>query len=465
MATFLFVNSPQGTGAFTLQGPDATVKTTGGKQHGTWNLWTNGKIGEFIQFNHSGHYLLQIQAKGSLARKAGPKMVIKLDSTPHAETYVNSSRFRKYTFPLQAGKGIYHLTIEFTNDLLTETEDRNLYIKKIAITPLEHQDDPVLSDAKSWAQQYGKRQVSLETQILAQAEKSIKKIRQEDVRIIVTDDATGKPVPGIELRAVQQNHTFLFGCNIHRFNRFRTDEENVLYKKRFVELFNYATTGFYWASYEHIKGRPTYRHTDEIVHWCQSNDIRVKGHALLWDHPHGIPKWAGTTPPPEHIQKKRVMDIVRRYSEAIDFWEVVNESGNLPDLELDRPYRWARTINPNAALIVNDFGVFIDNHFNFKSLLQQAILRGVPFDAVGFQAHEPTTMRFPLPTVWKTLESYAKLGKKIHITEFTPTSAGQDITGSHIQGIWDEKHQADYAEKFYTLFSVIRQSKPSAGGI
>ncbi len=450
LATFLFAGSPQGACAFTLQGPDAAVKTTGGKQQGAWNLWTNGKICEFIEFKHSGHYLLQVQAKGSLAQNIGPKMLIKLGATPQAETYVNSSRFSRYTFLLQAGKGICRLTIEFVNDLLTETEDRNLYIKNISILPLEHQDAPVLSDAKSWEKQYGKRQVALETQLLARAEKAIKEIRQEDVRIVISD-ATGEPVPGIQLRAVQQNHGFLFGCNIHKFNRLRTEKENALYKKRFLELFNYATTGFYWASYERVKGSPDYRYTDEVVRWCTGNDIRVKGHALLWDHPHGIPKWAGRTLPSEDIQQKRVMDIMQRYSEAVDFWEVVNEASSLPDVELDGPYRWARTVNPDASLIVNDFGAFVDNHFSFKSMLQQAVLRGVSFDAVGFQAHAPTTMRFPLPTVWKTLESYAMLGKTIHITEFTPTSAGQTITGSHIQGIWDEKQQADYAEKFYTL--------------
>ena len=39
----------------------------------------------------------------------------------------------------------------------------------------------------------------------------------------------------------------------------------------------------------------------------------------------------------------------------------------------------------------------------------------------------------------------------MHITEFTPTSAGQKITGSHREGVWDEAAQADYAVKFYRV--------------
>ena len=46
---------------------------------------------------------------------------------------------------------------------------------------------------------------------------------------------------------------------------------------------------------------------------------------------------------------------------------------------------------------------------------------------------------------------YATLGKDIYITEFSPTSVDQEITGSHVKGKWDEAAQADYAVKFYTV--------------
>jgi len=44
-------------------------------------------------------------------------------------------------------------------------------------------------------------------------------------------------------------------------------------------------------------------------------------------------------------------------------------------------------------------------------------------------------MRFPLEQVWSTLDHYATLGKDLHITEFTPTSGGQEISGSHVTGV------------------------------
>ena len=60
-------------------------------------------------------------------------------------------------------------------------------------------------------------------------------------------------------------------------------------------------------------------------------------------------------------------------------------------------------------------------------------------------------MRFPLDRVQEILDQYASLGKELHITEFTPTTSGLEITGSHLDGVWDEAAQADYAVKFYRV--------------
>jgi len=60
-------------------------------------------------------------------------------------------------------------------------------------------------------------------------------------------------------------------------------------------------------------------------------------------------------------------------------------------------------------------------------------------------------MAFPLDHVQTILDMYATLGKEIHITEFTPQSNGEKVTGSPWRGVWDEAQQADYAKKFYRV--------------
>jgi hypothetical protein len=101
--------------------------------------------------------------------------------------------------------------------------------------------------------------------------------------------------------------------------------------------------------------------------------------------------------------------------------------------------------------IVNDYNVLADGGPGFLKLLTAAKHNGVPFDGIGIQAHEPAAMRFPLDRVRGILDQYASLGKELHITEFTPASDRQKITGVCREGVWDEAAQADYATKFYRV--------------
>ncbi|MGB2822648.1 MAG: endo-1,4-beta-xylanase [Phycisphaerae bacterium] len=302
---------------------------------------------------------------------------------------------------------------------------------------------PTVAAAKEIAEMAAKQEAAF----VAALDAKIEANRKSDASVRVVG-ADGRPVAGAEVAVEQTRHEFLFGCNIYRFDRYKTAGENEAYKKRFAELLNYATVGFYWRSYEPQRGRPNYEYTDSIVAWCRAHGIRMKGHPLLWGHNAGVPTWSKGQPDAA-TQRKRVTDIVRRFSGKIDFWEVVNEASHIREPKIDQPYRWARAADPNAYLIVNDYYVMANGYPPFHKLLAQAVADGVPFDGIGIQAHEPRTMRFPLPNVWRVLDKYAEFGKELHITEFTPCSAGQRITGSHLAGVWDEKAQADYAVKFY----------------
>jgi GH35 family endo-1,4-beta-xylanase len=284
---------------------------------------------------------------------------------------------------------------------------------------------------------------------LKKAAEDTEKNRKSNAIVRVVD-AKGAPVAGATVSVGQTRHDFLFGCNIYMFGRYQKPEENEAYKKHFQDLLNYATTGFYWKSYEPERGKPNYAYTDKVVAWCTERGIRLKGHPLLWGHEAGVPTWSKGQPAPD-IQKQRVVDILKRYTGKIEFWEVVNEPAHIGNVKIDEPYRWAREANPKGYLIVNDYYVMANGFPPFFKLLEQAKANGVPFEGTGIQAHEPRTMRFPLERVQETLDHYATLGKELHITEFTPCSGGENITGSHVTGKWDEAAQADYAVKFYRV--------------
>jgi GH35 family endo-1,4-beta-xylanase len=180
-----------------------------------------------------------------------------------------------------------------------------------------------------------------EAEIVVATQAAIEKHRQADAKIRIVD-AADRPVHGVKVSVEQTGHEFLFGCNIYMFDRYKGDAQNAAYKQRFAELFNYATVGFYWRWYEATRGQPNYRYTDKIVAWCRDHGIRMKGHPLLWGNQAGTPPWSAGQPSPE-AQRKRVTDILQRYRDRIEFWEVVNEPSHLAQPKIDEPYRWTGT--------------------------------------------------------------------------------------------------------------------------
>ena len=434
-----------GSLALTLDAAKARIRTIGSPVAGGWNLFSPGEVGDYVLFPAATNYQARVRAWGSPCQGTWPEMALLLDGEQMGQLRVGDRQAKDYEFRLGVTAGAHTLTVAFLNDAMSNGEDRNLYLGTIELLPLTGSAEPTLATPEQVAAD-GQRQ---EDRILAESDAEIERTRKGDALIRVVD-GQGRPVNGAKVMIEQVGHEFLFGCNIFGFDQFKTEAQNEQYQRRFADLFNYATVGFYWKWYESERGKPRYAYTDKVVAWCAEHEIRLKGHPLLWADEAGIPPWSKGQPSPD-LQRARVTEIMGLYQGKIEFWEVVNEPSHLPSLNIDAPYRWAREADPRATLIVNDYYVMADGHPPFFRLLQEAIAKGVPFDGIGIQAHEPRTMRFPLERVKRTLEKYATLGKSLNITEFTPASSGEPITGSHVKGVWDEAAQADYAVKFYRV--------------
>jgi len=434
-----------GARALTIEAETARIRTVGAAMEGGWNLHSNGEVGDYVRIGKAGRYTVALRACGSPAKGVWPLAAVSVDRTHGKPVSVASSEFRDYTFEVTIPRGVHTVAVTFLNDTVVGGEDRNLYLDRIEIRPAEGGAEPTSASHDDWAAMGERREAAA----LEKADEGVEKHRKADATVRVV--RAGKNVADAAVRAELVRHEFLFGCNIYRFDRYKLPEQNATYKRRFRELFNAATTGFYWAAYERERGKPDYAYTDAVVAWAKQHGIRLKGHPLLWGHQAGVPRWAGGKQPPPEVQKARVTEICKRFAGKIAFWEVVNEPSHLPGLKIDGPYRWARAADPTAHLIVNDYHVMADGYPPFFALLEKALADGTPFDGLGIQAHEPRTMRFPLEGVQRVLDRYATLGKAIHITEFTPTSAGAAITGSHREGVWNETAQAEYAERFYRV--------------
>jgi len=429
-----------------IRAEEAAVRTEGGPHAGGgWNLWSSGRVGQPLRCTSPGTYTVVVRAWGSPAAGVWPEMALLIDGRTIRTATVEHRTPEDYRFEVELKTGIHEIAVAFLNDAVVGQEDRNLYLDRLTIVPPSGAADPVPVDKRELAQAAEQR----EQQIVDATQASIDEHRKAQAVLRVLD-RSGRPLPGTKVSVEQTGHDFLFGCNIYMFDRFRDEARDAAYKQRFAELFNYATLGFYWRSYEPQRGTPNYAYTDQVVAWCQDHGIRMKGHPLLWGAQAGVPTWSQGQPSAE-IQRQRVTEIMQRYRGKIEFWEVVNEPAHVAEPKIDQPYRWAREAGPDDCLIINDYHVLADGCPAFFRLLTAAKQQQVPFDGIGIQAHEPRTMRFPLDRVQEILDQYATFGKGLHITEFTPASSGQTITGSHRDGVWDEEAQAEYAVKFYRV--------------
>ncbi len=437
------------TAAWRVAAPAARIKSEGGPLPGGWNLWSQGEVGDFVRVARDGSYLLTVVAGGTPAFGVWPRMAVVVDGEEVAVTNA-AGALREHAFPVSLRAGDHRVTVAFLNDAVgPDGEDRNLHVGSLAVSAAAGLPEPEAGEPGRWEADRRGAEAAAEEQELTAARAAIERYRKSDV-VLRVRDAQGRPAGDVPVTVTQTAQAFRFGCNIYMFDRFGSARENELYRERFRGLFNYATVGFYWRSYESERGNPQYAYTDAVVAWCRTNGIAMKGHPLLWNNEHGTPPWVQGRPDAALMQA-RVEAIIGRYHDAIDSWEVVNEPAHLPGLAIDDPYRWARAADPRACLIVNDFQVLADGCPAFFSLLQAAQRNGVPFDGIGIQAHEPRTLRFPLARVRRVLDRYATLGQGLHITEFTPASSGDPVTGSHWGARWDEAEQAAYAERFYTV--------------
>jgi endo-1,4-beta-xylanase len=204
---------------------------------------------------------------------------------------------------------------------------------------------------------------------------------------------------------------------------------------------------------------------DELVEFAQANDMKVRGHTLLWHHQN--PAWLKEG----NYNRKQALDLLHRhifttmghFHGEIYAWDVVNEpvesNGGLRDSfwmhtigpdYLEYAFRWSHEADPDARLFLNEYEAYGRDAKSdaLYDLLKDLLKQGVPVDGVGLQMHLAIngTQNFPAPPTVQELFDQMKrlgdLGLEIHITEM-------DVLIQNCSGTPEEKlkKQADvYSE-------------------
>ena len=294
-------------------------------------------------------------------------------------------------------------------------------------------------------------------------------------------DGEGHPIDNAKISVVQKSHEFKYGANIFMLDEMETDEKNQAYKDAFKDLFNIATLPFYWSDLERVQGQPRYTAdspkiyrrpaTDLCVDFCLKNGIEPKCHCLNYEA--WIPKWLLDSEVDHHkkMLEKRFRELSERYADVIPSWEVTNETLT-PDDEyytefskfykeddfVEWSFRMADRYFPNNRLIINDFyqiwEPFRNNRSQYFMQIERLVRNGIAhLDSIGMQFHsffpkdsegKMAKTRYNPVHLYKVLDKYAQLGKKIQITEMTIPAYSNDTE--------DEDVQAELIEKIYTVF-------------
>ncbi|QNL47926.1 endo-1,4-beta-xylanase [Olivibacter sp. SDN3] len=177
---------------------------------------------------------------------------------------------------------------------------------------------------------------------------------------------------------------------------------------------------------------------DSIVHFASANNLRVRGHTLLWHQQ--TPKWIFVDENGDQVSKElllkrlreHILAVVGRYKGKIYAWDVVNEAiDDNPEKFLReskwmeiigeevfaRAFEYAHEADPDALLFYNDYNSERpEKRERILRLLKNLTEAGVPIHGVGLQGHwsifEPSETDLE-----EAIERYASLGLQLHITE------------------------------------------------
>ena len=239
--------------------------------------------------------------------------------------------------------------------------------------------------------------------------------------------------------------------------------------------FNFATpeNEMKWDTTEPSRGGFNFGPGDQIVSFAMQNNMKVKGHTLVWHNQ--LPAWVTSLTTQADVSAamtNHITNLVNHYKGKVVAWDVVNEAWQTPNMTgtgpatlwndvffqnlgagyIDTAFQTARRLNPNALLFYNDFAIegVNDKSNAVYTMVSSMIQRGIPIDGVGMQMHFGTFGNAPAAADFaQNLRRFTDLGIKVVLSEldvnccegFTVAQEGQiyhDIVAACVSnpGCW-----------------------------
>lgn len=269
------------------------------------------------------------------------------------------------------------------------------------------------------------------------AEKRIEENRKGEFSLVFYHN--NQPLQNVEVTLNQIKHHFRFGTAVNA-ESINSDEKYFSTVKKYFNTVVFEND-LKMKSWFNKKNRPK---TIEAINLLVSNQIKVKGHVLLWPGFRYLPDiYQKNKSNPTEIKKlynNHLKSILAATKGKINHWDALNEVYTNKDIQtivgsdaiLFETFQKAKTIEPNAKRYINEYGILSgggtntkkqDWYFNFVQEIDQKTNGAI--DGLGMQSHIGTDLTPPTKVV-EILNRFAELKKEIAISEFTLDLADDD---------------------------------------
>ncbi|XP_037493703.1 endo-1,4-beta-xylanase 1 isoform X2 [Jatropha curcas] len=270
--------------------------------------------------------------------------------------------------------------------------------------------------------------------------KQTDKIRKRDIILQFSGSDTSNIVGNL-VKVVQTQNSFPLGSCITR-----TSLDNEGFVKFFIKNFNWAVfeNEMKWSWTEPQEGKFNYKEADELVEWCKSHNVKIRGHCIFWDMEYAIQPWVRSLNGNDLMTavQNRLTDLLSRYKGKFSHFDVNNEMlhGSFYQDRLDKDirvnmFKTAQQLDPSATLFVNDY--HIEDGSDIRSSPEKYIQQildlqgqGAPVGGVGIQGHIDVPVG---PIVSSALDKLGTLGLPIWFTELDVSSANEYVRADDLE--------------------------------
>ncbi|XP_075514652.1 endo-1,4-beta-xylanase 1 isoform X2 [Primulina tabacum] len=266
------------------------------------------------------------------------------------------------------------------------------------------------------------------------------KIRKRDItlKFIASESSS---LDGVFVKIRQTQNSFPIGSCMERSNI-----ENEDFVDFFSKNFNWAVFGnelkWYWT--EPQRGNLDYKDADDMLNFCTSRNIQLRGHCIFWEVEDAVQSWIRSLSKDDMMSavQNRLTSLLNRYKGKFKHYDVNNEMlhGSFFQDHLGKDiranmFKIANQLDPSATLFVNDYHIEdgCDTRSSPEKYIQHILdlqEQGAPVGGIGLQGHIENPIG---PIVCSALDKLGILGLPIWFTEVDISSDNEYVRADDLE--------------------------------